>query len=114
MKRILYILILFLPLTAVAQLSDKSYSAVEDFYSKLEIDNIEVNVEQINFTYNRNYLSINSTIKYNYVLICTDDGTVISRTYLTNNRIPVRLHRKNTYILRLDSYFSTKFYKIRI
>ncbi len=114
MKKILYILIFTLPLTAVAQLSDKRYSAVEDFYSEINIENIELNIESINIDYNQNYLSINSIIKYKYGLICSDDGKVLLRTYMVNNKLPVKLYKKNTYYLRLDTYFSSKYYKIKI
>ena len=114
MKKILCILIFILPLTAVAQLSDKRYSAVEDFYSGINIENIESEIETIEFNYNKDYLTINTVVKYNYGLICSESGKVISRTYLSNNKIHVRLYKKQTYYLRLDSKFSSKYYKIRI
>ena len=113
MKKILYILIFTLPLTAVAQLSDKRF-AVEDFYSEINIGNIESEIETIDFNYNKDYLTINTVVKYNYGIICSESGKVISRTYLSNNKIHVRLYKKQTYYLRLDSKFSSKYYKIRI
>lgn len=105
---------LSLPLTAVAQMSDKRYSAVEDFYYEINIEDIELNIESINIDYNQNYLSINSIIKYKYGLICSGDGKVLLRTYMVNNVLPVKLYKKNTYYLRLDTYFSSKYYKIKL
>jgi len=103
-----------MPLTAVAQLSDKRYSAVEDFYSEIDIDNIEVNSDASNIVYHQNYLSINSIIRFKYGLICSDNGKVLLRTYLSNNKLPIKLNKKNTYYLRLDTYFSSKYYKLKI
>ena len=114
MKKTLYILIFILPLTAAAQLSDKRYSAVEDFYSEIDIDNIESEIETIEFNYNKDFLTINTVVKYNFGIVCSDTGEVLSRTYLSNNKIHVRLYKEQTYYLRLDSSFSSKYYKIRI
>ena len=114
MKTIFYILIFTLPLTAAAQLSDKRYSAVEDFYSEIDIENIESNIETIEFNYNKDYLTIDTVVKYNYGLICTDTGKVISIAYINNNKMHIRLYKKETYYLRLDSHFSSKYYRIQL
>ena len=115
MKKSLYILLIILsPIALVAQLSDKGYNAVEDFYEEINIDYIDFNLKEVEFDYNKNYIKINTVIKYNYGLVCSDTGKVLSRSYLTDNKIPVKLRKKGTYYLRLDTPFSSRYYKIRI
>ncbi len=113
MKAIAYLMLIF-PISIFSQNISRNYNPVLDYYSNVDIESIEINDVSIDVNYQKHILTINSIIKYNYGLICSDDGKVISRTYLNNNSIPVRLYKKETYFLRLDSYFSTKFYKIKI
>ena len=99
----------------VAQQSSNRYHTIEDFYSEINIDYITFNnLDKKDFVYSDNYLTINTVIKYNYGLLCSSTGKILSRTYLTNNKIHVKLHKKETYYLRLDSVFSSKYYIIRI
>lgn len=115
MKIWIYILFLItLPLTAFAQQSARSFVGVEGFYSKINVDKIEIENNCIPFSYTNKKLSFNTIEKFKYCQILNTNNDILARSYIRNNKINVKLLANQTYYVRLDSEFSKKYYQIKI